>query len=211
MRLTPFGTWVILVTWTMPLRTTRRPLSTRISTMDVGPAASHPRVGGSGSPRRLAIRVISHLLLFLGESDMNWLQNLTSTLPYMVSPGNHESECHSPVCLLELKKYGLHLNNFSAFNARWHMPSAESGARSGQNMWYRCVSAHGGRPPRWPECRLLGSVDGVAVPVSLHGFKPGSVLWLNHVHVALDGRDGIAVLTSVMPPWPVVDGLRLQL
>ena len=67
---------------------------------------------------------------------MNWLQNLTSIMPYHVSPGNHESECHSPACVLHLDDYGLKLNNFTAFNHRWHMPSAESGAHPGSNMWY---------------------------------------------------------------------------
>lgn len=64
---------------------------------------------------------------------MNWLQNLTSIMPYMISPGNHESECHSAYCALGGSR-GKALSNFSAFNTRWHMPSAESGGRS--NMWY---------------------------------------------------------------------------
>jgi len=67
---------------------------------------------------------------------MDWLQNLSATMPYMVSPGNHESECHSPLCVVELKKYGLPLSNFTAFNQRWHMPSVESGAPEGSSMWY---------------------------------------------------------------------------
>jgi len=48
--------------------------------------------------------------------------------------GNHESECHSPACLVHLKTLGRALSNFSAFNARWAMPSAES--RGVLNMWY---------------------------------------------------------------------------
>lgn len=52
----------------------------------------------------------------------------------MVSVGNHESECHSPACLLHHKEYGLPLSNFSAYNARWNMPSAASGGAA--NMWY---------------------------------------------------------------------------
>eukprot|EP00854_Cymbomonas_tetramitiformis_P013329 gene13329-15748_t len=63
---------------------------------------------------------------------MNWIQNLTAVLPYMVSPGNHESECHSPACIVELRFNAL--RNFSAFNKRWHMPSQESGGVL--NMWY---------------------------------------------------------------------------
>jgi hypothetical protein len=52
----------------------------------------------------------------------------------MVSSGNHESECHSPACILDLPVLGLKLNNFTAFNARWPMPGPESGGV--QNMWY---------------------------------------------------------------------------
>ena len=82
-----------------------------------------------------------HLLGFSYESAyngyMNWLQNVTARMPYMVSPGNHESECHSPACAVELGKYGHHLNNFTAFNARWKMPSQESNGRANSNMW--CV------------------------------------------------------------------------
>jgi len=64
---------------------------------------------------------------------MNWMQNLSATMPYMVSVGNHESECHSPGCFLHPSKGGA-LGNFSAYNTRWHMPSAESGGA--MSMWY---------------------------------------------------------------------------
>ena len=65
---------------------------------------------------------------------MNWLQNLTAGFPYMVSVGNHESECHSPACVLK-KERGLALSNFTAYNQRWHMPAQYSAARAGQSMW----------------------------------------------------------------------------
>merc|ERR1712216_541972 len=52
----------------------------------------------------------------------------------MVSPGNHESECHSATCILEGKAKAL--SNFSAYNARWHMPAEDSLARARQSMWY---------------------------------------------------------------------------
>ena len=67
---------------------------------------------------------------------MNWFQNVTAIMPYMVSPGNHESECHSPACVVHHTEYGIPLSNFTAFNARWHMPSAESGGHARSNMWY---------------------------------------------------------------------------
>jgi hypothetical protein len=64
---------------------------------------------------------------------MNWMQNVTSALPYMVAPGNHESECHSPNCVIDIFR-GEGLRNFSAYNARWRMPSDVSGGRA--SMWY---------------------------------------------------------------------------
>jgi hypothetical protein len=64
---------------------------------------------------------------------MNWIQNITESKPYMVAPGNHESECHSPECLASHKLKEA-LKNFTAYNTRWNMPFKESGATS--NMWY---------------------------------------------------------------------------
>jgi hypothetical protein len=51
----------------------------------------------------------------------------------MVSPGNHESECHSPACLAEVKTAEA-LRNFTAYNNRWYMPSQESNGVLA--MWY---------------------------------------------------------------------------
>ena len=68
------------------------------------------------------------------DGFMAWNENITNTIPMMVTPGNHESECHDPYCILRLQDVGLHLNNFSAYNTRWAMPSAESGGVL--NMWY---------------------------------------------------------------------------
>ena len=58
---------------------------------------------------------------------------MTNTKPYMVSPGNHESECHSPACITS-SLYRESLRNFSAYNTRWRMPFASSNGTS--NMWY---------------------------------------------------------------------------
>ena len=65
---------------------------------------------------------------------MNWIENISDSKPYMVGPGNHESECHSPACIVEWEKRGKPLHNFSAYEARWFMPSGHSGGNS--NMWY---------------------------------------------------------------------------
>jgi hypothetical protein len=80
-----------------------------------------------------------HPIGFTYESSyngyMNWLQNITATMPYMVGPGNHESECHSPACLAT-KARSKALSNFSAFNNRWHMPAKVSGGHQNSNMWF---------------------------------------------------------------------------
>ena len=57
-----------------------------------------------------------------------------SRAPYMVLPGNHEAECHSPACVAEYASRALKLSNFSAYNARFRMPSSESGGSA--SMWY---------------------------------------------------------------------------
>eukprot|EP01065_Artemidia_motanka_P040245 TRINITY_DN4_c0_g2_i1.p2 TRINITY_DN4_c0_g2~~TRINITY_DN4_c0_g2_i1.p2 ORF type:complete len:440 (+),score=150.34 TRINITY_DN4_c0_g2_i1:67-1386(+) len=64
---------------------------------------------------------------------MNWIQNVSSVMPYMTTPGNHESECHSPACIFDPKVLKA-LGNFSAYNNRFHMPSAASAGRA--SMWY---------------------------------------------------------------------------
>ena len=58
---------------------------------------------------------------------------MTTTKAYMVAPGNHESECHSPDCLADAK-LKVALSNFSAYIKRWKMPYEESGSPC--NMWY---------------------------------------------------------------------------
>jgi hypothetical protein len=81
----------------------------------------------------------AHNLLFsyekIYDKFIEWIEPFASTIPYMVSVGNHEAECHSPACLIERKKYAIPLSNFSAYNSRWRMPSLESHS-SGLNMWY---------------------------------------------------------------------------
>jgi len=67
------------------------------------------------------------------DKYMEWIENVTDTKPYMVAPGNHESECHSPACVVS-PEIRDQLRNFSAYNARWAMPSPESGGVA--NMWY---------------------------------------------------------------------------
>uniref|UniRef100_M4BQC8 Purple acid phosphatase n=1 Tax=Hyaloperonospora arabidopsidis (strain Emoy2) TaxID=559515 RepID=M4BQC8_HYAAE len=64
---------------------------------------------------------------------MNSLTTVMRRMAYMVVVGNHEAECHSPTCLVS-KSMKDQLGNYSAFNARFRMPSLESGGVL--NMWY---------------------------------------------------------------------------
>ena len=59
---------------------------------------------------------------------------LLSALRFLDRVGNHESECHSPACILDWEKYGKPLHNFSAYQYRYRMPGPESGGVG--NMWY---------------------------------------------------------------------------
>ncbi|GLD98246.1 hypothetical protein PINS_up006943 [Pythium insidiosum] len=73
---------------------------------------------------------------FYEEVYNKWMNSMTplmSSVPYMVTVGNHEAECHSPKCLVSTYKKDR-LGNYTAYNARFKMPSRESqGAKS---MWY---------------------------------------------------------------------------
>lgn len=62
------------------------------------------------------------------------LQDITSSTPYMVSPGNHDVTCRVTSDLGCPKQQ----RNFSAFRQRWRMPSIESGASTVEhhNVWY---------------------------------------------------------------------------
>ncbi|ETI33391.1 hypothetical protein F443_19936 [Phytophthora nicotianae P1569] len=64
---------------------------------------------------------------------MNSLMPLMSRVPYMVLVGNHEAECHSPVCQLSRKKRNA-LGNYTAYNTRFKMPYEESSGTL--NMWH---------------------------------------------------------------------------
>merc|ERR1712136_560900 len=67
------------------------------------------------------------------DKYMGWIENVTESKPYMVGPGNHEAECHSPNCIADAGHKEA-LRNFSAFNTRWAMPAPES--KGTLNMWY---------------------------------------------------------------------------
>lgn len=64
---------------------------------------------------------------------MRDIEPWSAEIPYMVTPGNHEADCHDPACLASKDKREK-LSNFTAYNGRFHMPSEESGGVL--NMWY---------------------------------------------------------------------------
>jgi len=67
------------------------------------------------------------------NSYMNSVQGFTAKYPYMVLPGNHEAECHSPACQVSIKQSRM-FANFTAYNHRFKMPYTESDGAL--NMWY---------------------------------------------------------------------------
>ena len=110
---------------------------------------------------------------------MNWMQNVTSVKAYQVLPGNHEADCYSPICL-NSTLYRDALSNFTAYNARFRMPAAESGGWCHGELagwchsvvvldcvtgWYLCLRfpAHG--LPRFlaPWLPVVLSVTGLGV------------------------------------------------
>lgn len=68
------------------------------------------------------------------DEYMDAIQPWSSSIPYMVMPGNHEADCHDPACLSDSAKRDK-LSNFTTFNTRFHMPAEESLATS-LNMHY---------------------------------------------------------------------------
>jgi hypothetical protein len=73
---------------------------------------------------------------FYEDAWNKWMNDLAPAmrrLPYMVVVGNHEAECHDPNCQLSFQKL-QRLSNYTAYNARFKMPSEEVGGV--QNMWY---------------------------------------------------------------------------
>lgn len=69
------------------------------------------------------------------NSYYNDMQPLTALRPYMVGPGNHESNCNNG----GYENYTSSLcvegqTNFTGYNAHYKMPSQESGGI--ENMWY---------------------------------------------------------------------------
>ena len=67
------------------------------------------------------------------DEYMREMEGIISKVPMMTTPGNHEADCHDPACLVSSKRREK-LSNFTAYNARFRMPSEETGGV--MNMWY---------------------------------------------------------------------------
>lgn len=68
------------------------------------------------------------------DKYMGGIQPLISSSPYMVSPGNHEAECHDPSCLFDRARR-TQMSNFTTYNTRFKMPYEASNAKA-LNMHY---------------------------------------------------------------------------
>ena len=68
------------------------------------------------------------------DNYMQSIEPFASKVPYMVAVGNHEADCHSPACIAS-KERREKLSNFTAYNTRFRMPSAESNSGA-LNMHY---------------------------------------------------------------------------
>jgi hypothetical protein len=82
--------------------------------------------------RHVTIYVVSCVY---GKTTCGWvvLAYPSKVIFLQVLPGNHEAECHSPICFLDPTKREA-FENFTAFNHRFRMPSPESAGT--MNMWY---------------------------------------------------------------------------
>lgn len=136
---------------------------------------------------------------------MRWFENISNTIPYMVLPGNHETECHSIPCITGGK--GESLKNFSAYNARWHMPSDVSGgvlsmwysfnygavhfvSINTETDWVHAQEEKGGLPNSYYECGSFG--------------RPGEYMaWLEE-----DLKKAVKERAAGIRPWIIVGGHR---
>lgn len=138
---------------------------------------------------------------------MAWVEPIAARVPYMVSVGNHESECHSPACLANMQTWGRPLANFSAYNARWAMPHRQSGGAA--NMWYsfdigaaHVVSLNS--ETDWPgaEEESTGDSHHESLPAGSFGGSGQYLSWLES-----DLRAANASRNATRP-WVIVGGHR---
>lgn len=141
---------------------------------------------------------------------MEWIEPVASAVPYMVAPGNHESECHSPVCIARLRSLGKPLSNFSAYTHRWAMPFAQSGGSS--NMWYsfdagpvHFVTVNTETDWRGANEEFYGDSKLHALPAGAFGADGEYMAWLE---ADLRAADAARRRAGGRRPWIVAGGHR---
>ena len=72
---------------------------------------------------------------------MKGIEDVSSKVPYMTAPGNHEADCHDPSCMLSSERKEK-LSNFTAYNHRFQMPSTESGGALNMHYSFNYGSVH---------------------------------------------------------------------
>ncbi len=139
------------------------------------------------------------------DKYMNDLQPLTQEFPYMVLPGNHEAECHSPICLLN-STLREKLQNFTAYNHRFKMPYKES--KGTLNMWYsfNYANAHFinfDTETDFKDAPLHDFGDSKIIPAGHFAPEGAQVEWLeNDLKIAAANR------ASGRRPWIFMGGHR---
>jgi len=131
-----------------------------------------------------------------------WMMPLTSVVPYMVLPGNHEAACQEFLTYMVCPSYQT---NFTTYQNRFRMPSQESGAGDVGNMWssfdygmvhFVMIDTETDFPnaPEGPNTTLASGPFG-------GGVNPAQLTWLqNDLQAANENRSSI--------PWIVVLGHR---
>jgi hypothetical protein len=126
-------------------------------------------------------------------AEMQAIAGVAQT-PWMTVPGNHEADCHDPVCVLNRPTRDA-LANFTAYNARFKMPSAASGGNS--NMWYSFDAG----PVHFVSLDLETAYPGAAEEFRYvwptGGFAGNMTAWLARDLAAVDRR---------ATPWVLVAG-----
>jgi len=74
---------------------------------------------------------------FMQKSSDSW----AAQVPYMLTPGNHEADCHSPACLA-VKERKEHMSNFTVYNERFRMPSQESNGTLNMHYSFNYGNVH---------------------------------------------------------------------
>jgi len=87
-------------------------------------------IGYADDYYRYPFRSQQHDFEYIWNSWADMMHPITSRVPYMTAPGNHEADCHDYGRLFCEKRY----DNFTAYNKRYRMPGSESGGA--QSMWF---------------------------------------------------------------------------